>query len=151
MLLYLQKYPTIKRFVVDWIGIGEGIMGICANNLKLKDKVQGIKGSWLPTIEKDELGPNDEVIKARRFKNMKAEIFMDLAAKFNSKIPLIQIPAHPQLINQLGSYEVGLTEKELLQMNWPGERSPDFADSLALSCIGNSQEDSYSFWKPRMG
>jgi len=112
---------------VDATGLGSGVYS------RLKEQGYNVKKIIVGSAPNDR---NDVTRKkkADRFQNKKAEYFWTLRALFEAG--KISIPNHPTLIKELTKMKWEFSSAKKIKIIDPSDKSPDFADSLMLACIG---------------
>ncbi len=110
-----------EKIMVDVIGVGAGV------NDRLKElgfPVLGVNVAESPCSKSED------------FKNKKAEMYWHLRGLFErQEIVIPKIPHHNKLIAELSAMKYKYDSSGKLQIVDP-EKSPDFADALALACYG---------------
>ena len=114
----LVKEHKVKKVNVDAIGVGSGVF---ARLEELNYKVHGIKVGESPDKEK------------HRFLNKKSEMYWNLRTLFEEG--RISIPKHQKLLSELSKMKYELTSSGKIKIVDPSNKSPDFADGLALGCF----------------
>jgi len=105
------------KIKVDAIGVGKGVYD---RLVELKQPAQPIKVGMSATREPE------------RFLNQKSQFYWNLRTLFEEG--RITIPNHSQLIKELRSMRYELTSAGKIKIIDPEDKSPDYADSLMLSC-----------------
>ena len=108
------------KIIIDMIGVGAGVLDRL-NEMGLP--VVGVNVAEKPTREPD------------KFMNKKSEMFWNLRKLFeNGNIRLTKTKNLPKLIAELSAMKFDFSNGKL-KIKDP-DKSPDFADSLALACFG---------------
>jgi len=131
----LDKKCGFEAINVDANGIGAGVVSVLKER-PIAKRVYGVNGSSSPCKDYQD-----------RCHNLKAEINMrlnELLIEGN-----LSIPKHPKLMDQLSRYEIRFSSREKIVVEWSGEKSPDFGDSLGLACYaGNAKRSQFAYWRP---
>ncbi len=119
--IQIFKKLSPDKIMVDMIGVGAGVHD------RLKE--QGYPVVGVNVAESPCMGGED-------FKNKKGEMYWHLRGLFERQEILIpKIPNHTKLLAELSSMKYKYDSGGKLQIVDP-DKSPDFADALALACYG---------------
>ena len=122
--------PKTELLSVDSIGVGAGVY----SQLKeLKHKVLSIRVGESPLACQD----------SKRFMNLKSQRWWHVRELFEKD--MISIPNNPQLISQLSQMRYEFTTLSKIKIIDPEGKSPDYADSLMLTLLGNGSTANISF------
>jgi len=120
--IQLFKKMAPDKIMVDMIGVGAGVYD------RLREQgypVVGVNVAEAPCRNIED------------FKNKKAEMYWNLRNLFEKgEIEIPDIPNRNKLVAELSKMKYTYDSKGKLQIVDPTEKSPDFADALALACYG---------------
>ena len=113
----------IRYYNPDYVGIDDSGLGggVTDRLIELGHQVSPINFGEKPQVN-------------NRALNRKAEIYLNLQSLFRDH--RIVIPNNPFLINQLRPLKLELTSGGKYRINDNQDKSPDYADSLAIACAG---------------
>jgi len=120
--IQIFKKMVPDKTMVDMIGVGAGVYD------RLREQgfpVVGVNVAESPCRNVED------------FKNKKAEMYWNLRGLFErEEIEIPNIPHRNKLTAELSKMKYTYDSKGKLQIVDPEDKSPDFADALALACYG---------------